>query len=613
MKTPSMILAVAYLLGPSVLSIRPAHSQDVIKMEEGAVGTDQALKQLATTGSVLHVVAHPDDEDGALLTYCARGLGVRTMLFSITRGEGGANLIAPYFFDDLGVLRTLEHLKSAGYYGNELFYSRAADYGYSKTLDEANRQWSNGEAILADLVEVIRRERPTVILSRFRGDQRDGHGHHQMAGVLSQRAFDAAADPNMFPDQIERGLRPWQVHKLYLNNIRPDWRPEDRDAWTISIPTGQYDPVLGKSYSQIARFGLGFQRSQGISGHDGESGPRTSYYRLAKQIGTSEPAKREQSLFEGIDTSIGGLAEAVGVPGTTKLDTALVRINESIQEAVRLFDARQPEQVVSLLTNGLSQTRVLLGQLDHLDLAGDARGELKAQLGRKESEFQVAIARALGVHIECWATAMDEKNPTDFNHAIAGQNLRTIVRLANRSERAVVVKNVRCEAPPTWAVEQFQLSSDELAAGDVAQWDVKLQLSADAEPTRPYWSRNSIREPLYEVGQDSQQRPATPNPSSVVATIRVDDVDISIRRDVEVRVQHPEFGEVRYPLTVVPAMSVQFALSHGVIPRGQPTYGVDLIVQSAVKGPADAALRLELPDGWTSQPRRPRPALRQGR
>ncbi|MCA9171684.1 MAG: PIG-L family deacetylase, partial [Planctomycetales bacterium] len=182
-------LVASFLLATGIVK-----AQD-LQLDNGAVGSYLRLKELQTTGSVLHVVAHPDDEDGAMLAYCSRALGARTMLFSITRGEGGANLISAHFFDELGALRTLEHLKAASYYGIELFYSRAADYGYSKTLEEAMRQWQNGTPILADLVEVIRRERPDVMLSRFAGDARDGHGHHQMAGVLSRLAFDAAADP----------------------------------------------------------------------------------------------------------------------------------------------------------------------------------------------------------------------------------------------------------------------------------------------------------------------------------------------------------------------------------------------------------------------------------
>jgi LmbE family N-acetylglucosaminyl deacetylase len=225
-----------------------------LQLEQGAVGSYLRLKELRTTGSVLHVVAHPDDEDGAMLAYCSRGLGARTMLFSITRGEGGANLISSHFFDELGALRTLEHLKAASYYGIELFYSRAADYGYSKTLKEAMQQWNDGTAILEDLVEMIRRERPTVLLSRFAGDPRDGHGHHQMAGVISRLAFDAAADPTQFPEQLQRGYEPWQIKKLYV-------RAGPREDWTIAIPAGTYDPVIGRSYAQIARFGLGFQRS----------------------------------------------------------------------------------------------------------------------------------------------------------------------------------------------------------------------------------------------------------------------------------------------------------------------------------------------------------------
>ncbi len=268
---------------------RLSPAQDLVSLDRGAVGAYLALKQLSTTGSVLHVVAHPDDEDGPLLAYCARGLGAHTMLFSITRGEGGANLISDHFFDELGALRTLEHQRAADYYGNSLYYSRTADYGYSKTLAEAMKQWQNGVPILADLVEVIRRERPTVMVSRFQGEPQDGHGHHQMAGVLSRWAFDAAADPAKFPEQIARGLEPWQVSKLYVN-VPSRWRqPSDRQ-WTVALPTGQYDPMLGRSFAQIARFGLGFQRSQGISGHEGDPGPNTTYYRLVAWAGATQLA-----------------------------------------------------------------------------------------------------------------------------------------------------------------------------------------------------------------------------------------------------------------------------------------------------------------------------------
>ena len=379
------------------LLARCATAQDDLFLEQGAAGLHQSLKRLQTTASVLHVVAHPDDEDGALMCYCARGLGARAMLFCMTRGEGGANLISSHFFDELGMLRTLEHVKAAQYYGTELFYSSAADYGYSKNLDEARRMWKDGRTILAELVEVIRREQPTIIMSRFRGDPRDGHGHHQLSGVLSRQAFSAAADPQKFPEQLARGLTTWQAQKFYVNNIRPQWREEDRDAWTVAVPTGQYDSVLGRSYAQIARFGLGFQRSQGISGHTSDAGPSASYYRLERVAAGMALPKRETSPLENINTTIGAIGTLADNSRPNELTRALASIEQHVQQAGDTFDIRQPEKVIGLLTSALRKTRTLLKTILTLELNDGQRALILAQLTRKRDGLSHAIGLAAGV------------------------------------------------------------------------------------------------------------------------------------------------------------------------------------------------------------------------
>ena len=238
------------------LGLRPGFTQEASPDGHGPAAFWQSLVKLRTTGSVLYITAHPDDEDAGTLTYLARRQGVRVMLLSLTRGEGGADLIAPFFFDALGILRTLELRRACDVYGTELFFTRAADYGFSKSLEEALKKWRGAEEILADVVRVIRRERPDVVISRFRGDSRDGHGHHVLAGVLAQRAFEAAADPERFPAQIREGLEPWQVKKLYSKTIRPGRRAEDKDLWTVAVDSGEYDPLLGCSYYQLGRYGV---------------------------------------------------------------------------------------------------------------------------------------------------------------------------------------------------------------------------------------------------------------------------------------------------------------------------------------------------------------------
>jgi LmbE family N-acetylglucosaminyl deacetylase len=559
-------------------------AQDLVQLDRGAVGTYLQLKQLQTTGSVLHVVAHPDDEDGALLAYSARGLGARTMLFSITRGEGGANLISSHFFDELGALRTLEHLKAASYYGNQLFYSRGADYGYSKTLQEAMRQWDNGIPLLADLVEVIRREQPTVMLSRFRGDPRDGHGHHQMAGVISRLAYDAAADPQQFPEQLERGLTTWQVTKLYVTAGSP-WRNPNEGEWTVAVPTGDFDPLLGKSYAQVARFGLGFQRSQGISGHDGDPGPRNSYYHLEKHLGVANPADSEDSLFDSINTSLSGLVsdEHASRQELAELDHTLSAVSDA-------WNPRHPEETAPGLIRILARVRALKSNHE-----ADLSQHAVRQLDRKEHQLQQAIATALGLQLAAWASNDDDS----LNYATPGEKLRIHIQLANQNRSVDVhIKDIRLHA--TGEIVDIP-STDKVAGGAVFETTIDTVLT-HAEPTRPHWHRPRITQSTYDVQVEGQQRPTPTPPLVLEMTLSIQDQDVDLRTTVEIRNRHPEYGEVRYPLTVVPAMSVSFPLASGVVQRGNSKYELSVVVRNSLTEPSRALVRLELPPEWECEP-----------
>ena len=239
-----------------------------------AAAAYESLLRLRTTATVLHTAAHPDDEDGALLTWLSRAQGVRTGLFTLTRGEGGADLTGPELFDALGLVRTEELLAADRYYGVDQFFSRATDFGFSKRLDETMEHWGK-EEILRDTVRVIRMYRPDVVISRFQGTPRDGHGNHQASGVITAEAFTAAADPKRFPEQLLEGLRPWQAKKHYYSA-----REDENGA--LKIDTGNYDPMLGASYRQVAAAGLSFQRSQGSGGRLIATGPAISAVELVK-------------------------------------------------------------------------------------------------------------------------------------------------------------------------------------------------------------------------------------------------------------------------------------------------------------------------------------------
>ena len=224
-----------------------------LSIDGGAAGAYHALKRLQTTVSVLHITAHPDDEDAALLTTLSRGYGFRVGLFSLNRGEGGANLAGSEMYDALGVLRTEETLAAARHYGVELFYGRTVDFGFSKRMDETLEHWGKDQ-VLQDVVKFVRWYRPDIIIARFHGKPRDGHGNHQTAGLMAIEAFRAAADPTQFP---EAGPA-WAASKLYLST-RPN------EPATLRIDTGVYDPLLGMTYRQMGAMGYRRHRTQGMA------------------------------------------------------------------------------------------------------------------------------------------------------------------------------------------------------------------------------------------------------------------------------------------------------------------------------------------------------------
>src|SRR5499426_4808842 len=244
--TLSLCVALACLPGLAMKKNMAVSAQVQEPAEnKGAAAAWRALLRLRTTATALHITAHPDDEDGAMLAWLSRAAGARVGLLTLNRGEGGANLVGPELYDALGILRTEELLAAGRYYGVDQMFTRVTDFGFSKRMDETLEHWGK-DVVLGDVVRAVRKYRPDIIVSRFHGKPRDGHGNHQTAGLMSFEVFKAAADPKMFPEQLKEGLRPWQVKKLYLS-VR-----ESESSATLKIEVGAYDPLLGRSYREIA-------------------------------------------------------------------------------------------------------------------------------------------------------------------------------------------------------------------------------------------------------------------------------------------------------------------------------------------------------------------------
>ncbi|MBI3667043.1 MAG: PIG-L family deacetylase [Acidobacteria bacterium] len=223
--------------------------------------------RLNVLGSLLMIAAHPDDENTAVIAYFARGRHMRTAYLSATRGEGGQNLIGPEQYEALGLIRTQELLAARRIDGGEQFFTRAFDFGYSKNPEEALEKWGR-DRLLADFVRVIRRFRPDVIVTRFPPEPGSGgHGQHTATGHLAPEAFEAAADPKRFTEQIREGLQPWCARRLLWNTFSFSRQQEEAEAKSpnrLVIDAGRFDPVLGKSYAEIAGESRSMHASQGF-------------------------------------------------------------------------------------------------------------------------------------------------------------------------------------------------------------------------------------------------------------------------------------------------------------------------------------------------------------
>jgi LmbE family N-acetylglucosaminyl deacetylase len=354
-----------------------------LPQDKGATGAWQRILKLRTTASAMHTTAHPDDEHGGVLAMLSRRDGARVSLLTLTRGESGDNAIGPQLVDALGLIRTDELIAADRYYGVDTqYFTTVADYGFSKRLDEALEKWGK-ETVLRDVVRVIRIDRPFVLISRFQGNARDGHGNHSAAGLITQDAFRAAGDPAMFPNSSPTACGPATVKAVH-GGVR------DNEAWTISVDTNQYSPWLGDSYGNFARLGLSFQRSQNGGRYLPQTAAAPVYY--ARTGSTVAAPSREDAFFEGIDTTIPGLFRALRQPEPAGAAAALETIDREVQEAIASFSMTNPSASVPALARGLHATR---SALNTLSSAPDAVFILKI----KEQQFQDAINAALGVEL----------------------------------------------------------------------------------------------------------------------------------------------------------------------------------------------------------------------
>jgi LmbE family N-acetylglucosaminyl deacetylase len=592
-----------------------------IPQDQGTTGLRLQLLRLGTTARLMQVVAHPDDEDGGMLTLEARGRGVSTLLMTLNRGEGGQNKIGSNLSDVLGVLRAEELLASDQYYGVQERFSRVADFGFSKSAEETFAKWGGHDTALADIVRVLRTFRPDVLVARFSGTSRDGHGHHQASGILTKEAFRAAADPKSFPEQIEHGLKPWQAKKFYIGNVCPFGAQSCPDAdWTLKLNTGERSAELGMSYVQFAMQGLRHQMSQGAANWTVDPGDRFTFYRLVDSVVPSTLGKdgHERSFFDGIDTTWPGLAPGLGTEAkkVPRLQPELTQIAKHIAEATEDAKGNDISTATAPLVKVVSELNRVSGELGASTLSAAAKVDLLTRIAEKRQDAETALNLALGVNLTADVSSDGEpeihapKEAEALTAVSPGQEFLVAATFHNGSKRSLVIDHIKLEVPAGWKTISGKTKPETVKPGEDLHANFRLCVPKDAAHTRPYWHRDDPEtEAVNHIDNEKYATLAFPPPAlrarveyslsegagvktrngttSVVVTPFVDDAGKSEAR----------------PLAVVPAFSVMLEPGTQVIStHNGSTSNVTVGVTSNLRRDVSGVLRLELPAGWRSEP-----------
>jgi LmbE family N-acetylglucosaminyl deacetylase len=516
-----------------------AFAREPLSVDQGKSGLLLTLRKLHSTGRLMHTAAHPDDEDGGMLTLESRGHGNYCVQMTLTRGEGGQNAVGKELGDELGMLRTLELLEADRYYNVEQRFSRVADFGFSKTAEETLKKWDAEHTALPDLVRVIRELKPDVIISRFIGDSSDGHGNHQASGLVTREAFRAAGDPTKFPEQIKEGLQPWQAKKLYVR--------ARGDDWNVELDVNQNDPILGMSYVAWGWQGLKHQLSQGSANWQMPTRMWTSHYKLADTTIPNYKPGHEKDFFDGIDTSLVGLAERA--PQLAFLKAALQELQGYVDQASTVADKDQKAAVVPLL-KGQAATDALIGEVEKSNAAADVKADLLVDLRDKRKEFRDAANYALGVtlkgevHLQAMKSVTDPKAQT-WLAAVPASTLQFSASTIAHDFRMV---DAEWQLPKGSIVVNHGLEE----MGAAAHFFSEVNVASGTSYTRQYWHRDDPdRESIYKIDDPQYATLAlTPWPFHAVGTYMYQGLKGEIESVVEVA--EPK----QHPLIVGPEWSV---------------------------------------------------------
>ena len=513
-------LKLAALLALFGAASAPATAQLAPPSTGGLIAFDYLLHRLTENRRVLVIGAHPDDEDTAFLTLVARGYGADAAYLSLCRGEGGQNLVGNELGVGLGLLRSGELASARSVDGARQFFTRAYDFVFSKTLEETSRFWQP-DSLLKDVVRVIRRFRPHIVLTIFTGTTRDGHGQHQASGVVSRVAFDAAGDPHQFPELFtEEELEPWEPLKFYQSAYF------DRASTTLELPIGAIDPRSGRTYQQIAMASRSQHRSQDMGRLQPVGPAGTRLHLLEDRTGSVGESGEGDALFLGIPADTGWVA--------------------------LLADSLRDE----ITANTLSAAAEPLSEaLDHVEEASYG-----AEDRRMLSE---AIAISAGLVVDARAASAE---------VVPGAPVDVTVEFHNGGPFPLAVQGITILTPEGWSVGSSSNRAVSLAAGGLMERRFEVTAPLDAAPTQPYYLKRPLRGALYDWSQVPaalRGLPFQPPQMRVLVEAQMFGAAFELEREVTYRYNDQAVGEVREPVRVVPAIDVKMEPTRMVWPVGE--------------------------------------------
>ncbi len=569
------IFVFALALATGFYSLRGADQE-----LSGTPAIRYALDKLSVLGSVLMIGAHPDDENTAVIAYLARGRKIRTGYLSLTRGEGGQNLLGNEQSEYLGALRTQELLAARRLDGASQYFTRAIDFGFTKTVSETMEKWGH-DRILSDIVWVIRQQQPDVILLCFSGTPSDGHGQHQVSAILGREAFDAAADPAKFPEQLQ-WVKPWQAKRVMqarfnlppgalmgasgasgssgagrgMQGVPPNRAPGAPPEAEVSLPVGDYDPVTGKSYREIAVASRSQHKSQAMV-------QSMSFGEQSNGLILRGGAPAKNDLMDGIDTTWSR------VPGGA-------RVGELLAGAKRDFNDLAPEKTVS----SLLEARSLIVKLAE-------SGEPWAQW--KLDEINHAIALCAGVRVEAQANT--------FAY-VPGATADVRLTAINRSHLPMTLAGIHIAG---WEEKDAAVKDRALPYNREEAVNLKVTVPKDRPLSQPFWLRDPPNGDTYNIADQSLIGRADTVPEVTARfDFTIDGRPFSVTEPLHYRYADPSRDEFVRPVVVEPPVSVVLPARNFVVAIGA-VRDISALVRAMVPGQA-GELSFQVPQGWKVEP-----------